>query len=212
MYIIFIESVHKMRILLLYNNDIALELAAMLRNIGNSVEVLNKNVDKSIFEFKKFDLIVSYTYRYIIKLDIIELYKNRIVNIHNSYLPFNKGTSPNLWSIIDNTPKGVTIHFVNDKIDDGDIITQQLVEFDYNDTLCSSYFKLDYVAKKLLIQIIPYFNKWKDMSKRSNYKGTYHNNKQSLVLLEIIKYNYNLKIKEFLHILNSKTIYHREVE
>ena len=37
--------------------------------------------------------------------------------MHISYLPFNRGAHPNYWSFKDNSPKGVTIHFIDNGID-----------------------------------------------------------------------------------------------
>jgi len=86
------------------------------------------------------DLIISYNYKFIIKKDIIDKYS--IVNLHISYLPYNRGANPNIWSFLDNTPKGVTIHFIDEGIDTGDIIAQKKVVLDKNMTLKTSYKKL----------------------------------------------------------------------
>tara|TARA_B110000114_G_scaffold175747_1_gene205618 strand:- start:930 stop:1169 length:240 start_codon:yes stop_codon:yes gene_type:complete len=57
---------------------------------------------------------------------------NDILNLHISYLPFNKGTHPNFWSFAENTPSGVTIHKINKKIDSGNIIYQKILDFELN--------------------------------------------------------------------------------
>ncbi len=185
-----------MRILLLYNNECALELVTMLEKIGHIVKTCDFKIDINYFNNNSFDLIISYTYRYIINKDVIKIFKDKCINIHNSYLPFNKGTNPNLWSILEGTPKGVTIHWVNEKVDDGDIIAQRLVDFDEKDTLMSSYYKLDTVAKELIIQILPYFSYWKKMSKKSISDGTYHSLSQSKKLLNLINNSYSIMIKD----------------
>ena len=185
-----------MRILLLYNNECALELANMFSVIGHEVEICDKKIDIDYLNNNVFDLIISYTYRYIISKDIINTYRDKLINIHNSYLPFNKGTSPNLWSIVERTPKGVSIHYISEKIDMGDIIAQRLVSFDDNDTLLTSYYKLDAVAKELIIQLLPFFDKWKQMSKKSIGNGSYHNLYESKALLDSINNDYNIKIKD----------------
>ena len=61
-----------------------------------------------------------------------KLYQNikKIINLHISYLPYNKGAHPNFWSFADNTPSGVTIHEVNENLDSGNIIFQKKIEFD----------------------------------------------------------------------------------
>ena len=56
---------------------------------------------------------VSYRYRKIIRQDIIDYFEGKLINMHIAFLPWNKGADPNLWSYIDNTPKGVTIHRID---------------------------------------------------------------------------------------------------
>jgi len=100
----------------------------------------------------KIDFIVSHGYRHKIGADIITYMSRRIINLHISYLPWNRGADPNLWSFIDDTPKGCTIHYVDAGIDTGDIICQKKVVFDPKDKhdLSSSYEHLNRVLLELL--------------------------------------------------------------
>ena len=90
----------------------------------------------------QFDYIVSYRYRYIIKQNILNCVRNPIINLHMSYLPWNKGADPNFWSWHNNTLKGVTIHQIDKGIDTGNILIQKEVYLDNTHTLNSSYNKL----------------------------------------------------------------------
>lgn len=91
----------------------------------------------------KPQLVVSFNYLPIVKEDILEILAGRIVNLHISYLPWNRGRSPNVWSYIDDTPKGVTIHVLERGLDTGAIIAQREVAMDeQRDTLATSYQKL----------------------------------------------------------------------
>ena len=63
------------------------------------------------------DLIISFGYKKIIKKKILEFVKRPIINLHISFLPYNRGSHPNYWSFINNTPKGVTIHEIDHEID-----------------------------------------------------------------------------------------------
>ena len=80
------------------------------------------NQDLVVKDVIGMDFIVSFGYRKIINYSILSQFKKPIINLHMSYLPFNRGSHPNFWSFIDNTPKGVTIHEVSKGIDDGNII------------------------------------------------------------------------------------------
>lgn len=90
----------------------------------------------------QFDWIVSYGYRHILKKAHIDSSKNPIINLHISFLPFNRGASPNYWSWKNDTPKGVTIHQIDQGIDTGDYYVRSIVSFDKEDNLKSSYKKL----------------------------------------------------------------------
>lgn len=46
------------------------------------------------------------------------------VNIHRSYLPYNRGLDPMQWALVDHTPAGVTMHVMTEQIDAGAIIAQ----------------------------------------------------------------------------------------
>lgn len=90
-----------------------------------------------------YDFIISFGYRHIIRQEIIDLFPDKIINMHISLLPYNKGADPNLWSYLENSPKGVTIHKIDKGLDTGDIILQKKVQDDIeNDTLKTSYDRL----------------------------------------------------------------------
>lgn len=108
-------------------------------------------------------LIVSYNYSHIIGRDVIEFMQGRIINLHISLLPWNRGAYPNIWSFIDNTPKGVTIHKVAEGIDTGEIIYQREVTFNIEkETFSTSYIKLHKEIQQLFKE------KWKNL-----YDGDY---------------------------------------
>lgn len=81
-----------------------------------------------------FDLVVSFGYRHILKAKTISSSLAPIVNLHISFLPWNRGAHPNFWSFFDCTPSGVTIHLVDPGIDTGDIIYQKYVNFRRDET------------------------------------------------------------------------------
>lgn len=47
------------------------------------------------------------------------------LNLHNSYLPWNKGAHSCTWALIDQTPHGATMHWMDEGIDTGDIFLQE---------------------------------------------------------------------------------------
>lgn len=79
---------------------------------------------------------------YIISKEIIGLTKRGFVNTHPAFLPYNRGKAPYTWSIIEHTPFGASIHWINEKIDSGIIIDQEEIQVtweDNSDTLYKSH-------------------------------------------------------------------------
>ena len=123
----------------------------------------------------EFDLVISFGYRHIISQAQIDSSLAPIINLHVSYLPWNKGAHPNFWSHFDCTPSGVTIHEVDAGIDTGNIIYQKYVNFEQSeDTFALT-------CKRLLIEIEALFNQnidtiisknWQSSPQRRN--GTTH--------------------------------------
>jgi len=86
---------------------------------------------------------VSYGYRHILKEEVILSSFAPIINLHISYLPWNRGAHPNFWSFYDCTPSGVSIHVVDGGIDTGPIISQRYVNFNKNEnTFALTYRRL----------------------------------------------------------------------
>ena len=98
---------------------------------NKKIKVFNTQEKVKAKELDDIDLIISYGYSHIIDEAIIKKYKN-IINLHISYLPYNKGAHPNFWSFAENTQSGVTIHKINKKIDSGNIVFQKPLNFELN--------------------------------------------------------------------------------
>lgn len=101
------------------------------------------------------DWIVSYGYRHILPAAFCEKFDGRAVNLHIGYLPWNRGAHPNVWSALDRTPSGVTLHYIDQGIDTGDIIAQQVVTFDPFDTYKQSHDALKRYAEALFVKTWP---------------------------------------------------------
>ena len=92
------------------------------------------HTDKKIDCTDDFEVAISFGYRHIISSKVLENESCLTINLHLSYLPFNRGAHPNFWSFYDNTPSGVTIHLVDSGIDTGGILCQKQIFFDNGET------------------------------------------------------------------------------
>lgn len=127
-------------VLLLSNNRNSYILYTWLKEAGEEVYYYSGSLTQEQILFLNPVLIVSYNYSQLIPENIIQLCEEKIINLHISFLPWNRGSDPNFWSFIENTPKGVTIHKVSSKLDRGDILLQKEIFFDDNlESFQSSY-------------------------------------------------------------------------
>jgi len=128
-----------MKLLFLSNNSVSKHLIEWLSS-HTELSLLTEKLTIEKIEELKPDIIISYSYKYILGAELLAKLPNRFVNLHISLLPYNRGADPNAWSFLENTPKGVSIHLIDEGIDTGDILFQKEVIFDEtSETLGNSY-------------------------------------------------------------------------
>ncbi|MBH0165929.1 methionyl-tRNA formyltransferase [Fictibacillus sp. 7GRE50] len=102
------------------------------------------------------DLIVTAAYGQILPKAILETPQHGCINVHASLLPKYRGGAPIHKSIMDGNAKtGITIMYMVEKLDAGDILTQVEVEIEENDHVGSMHDKLSAAGAKLLSETIP---------------------------------------------------------
>tara|TARA_B110000967_G_scaffold205537_1_gene250292 strand:+ start:269 stop:1165 length:897 start_codon:yes stop_codon:yes gene_type:complete len=88
----------------------------------------NVNSDEFISILKKYDcdLFVSMSFNQIFKNEIINLAKYKPINCHAGKLPFYRGRNVLNWALINDEKEfGITVNYVDEGIDSGDIILQR---------------------------------------------------------------------------------------
>lgn len=106
-------------------------------NGKENVEVkalLTEKDQLSLIEELEPDVVVSSGFEHMVPDDIIKVPEKGIVNLHPSFLPYNRGSHPYIWPIIEDTPAGVSIHYMNDGIDEGPVIAKKEVRVEPEDT------------------------------------------------------------------------------
>ena len=116
--------------------------------IDNEIEVIQpKKVkdEKIIKKIKEInpDLIVVVAYGKILPKEIIDIPKYGIINVHSSLLPKYRGASPIHSAILNgDTKSGVSIMYIEEGLDSGDVILQESCDILENDTLGTLHDKL----------------------------------------------------------------------
>jgi len=171
-------------------------LIDFLSNDGNSITRFEERLKKEDLAKYKFNFLISFSYRYIISKEILNFFKDKAINLHISYLPWNKGADPNFWSILENTPQGVTIHQIDYKLDTGKILYQKKITFNDEDTLKTSYEKLQIELVKLFIEKWYNIKHHKVTPMKQKGRGSYHISSNKNIYQELLTNGWDTKIKD----------------
>lgn len=127
--------------------------------IDNNIEVFQPKKIRS--DYQKIvdinpDLIITCAYGQIIPEELINLPRLGCINVHASLLPKYRGGAPIHWAKINGEEKtGVTIMYMDKNMDSGDIISQEELVINNEDTTESLFDKLSILGANLLIETLP---------------------------------------------------------
>ncbi len=104
----------------------------------------------------KPDLIITCAYGQIIPKELLEYPKYGCINIHASLLPKLRGGAPIHRAIIEGYQEtGITIMYMDEAMDSGDMIAQRKVKIEEEDNLESLSLKLANVSKDFILEVLP---------------------------------------------------------
>ena len=127
--------------------------------INNNIEVLQP--EKIRIDYENIikltpDIIITCAYGQIIPKELIEYPKYGCINVHASLLPKLRGGAPIHHAIIDGYDKtGITIMYMDNKMDTGDIISYKEINISDTDTTSILHDKLKVIGRDLLIETLP---------------------------------------------------------
>ena len=102
------------------------------------------------------DIFVTCAYGQIIPKELLDAPRLGCINVHASLLPRLRGGAPIQKAIIDgHTKTGITIMYMDEKMDSGDIIKQREIPIEYEDTAESLHDKLAILGRDLLLETLP---------------------------------------------------------
>ncbi|MFH1492526.1 MAG: phosphoribosylglycinamide formyltransferase [Candidatus Omnitrophota bacterium] len=156
------------KIALLVCDNPQAEVISRAKRIGIKTALVQRENFSSRKDFEKeitgnlknnnIELIVLAGFMRLLSPEFVKLYAGRIINIHPSLLPAFKGEH-GIRDAFDYGAKitGVTVHFVDEKMDHGPIILQGIVEIKERDTLESLESKIHKLEHKLYPRAIRLF-------------------------------------------------------
>lgn len=193
------EQVKKGAVLFLTNNSNTDDFYKRLCECEEMVYRFNNKLTLDIVKGLEPSFVVSFNYKHIVSADVLDYMKGRIVNLHTSYLPYNKGAAPNFFSFYENTPKGVTIHEMVAGLDEGAILLQKEVPMKAEEeSFVTSYDKLIAIMEEL------FFANWNALKRgeiqavKQAGEGTYHTSKELVEIRNKTDFSWNDNIAEVL--------------
>lgn len=129
------------------------KIAASYRIPITKTDNINSLAMREIIKSKNPDLLISLYFRHILHGRILQLPRIGCLNIHPALLPNYRGVSPIFWALAKGEEKvGVTIHWMNKEIDQGDILAQRHISIERGDTEHRLFLKCSAIAVSLLLE------------------------------------------------------------
>ena len=152
-----------------------------------------------------FDLGLLAWWPTLIKPVLINCAVHGFINFHPSLLPHNRGKHYNFWALAEGEPFGVTLHFVDEGVDSGDIVVQQEIAYDWTDTGGTLYRKAQREMVQLFCETYPMFRILDIPRKAQNLsEGSFHLAKE-LDQASHIDLEREYKARQLLNLLRART-------
>ncbi len=172
-------------------------IPGIIKKHGDTVLTHTSKIDIDFIKTNNIEFIVSDRSRYLIKKDVVDYLPRKIVNLHPSFLPWNRGYHPNYWPIKEGTPYGVTLHFIDEGIDTGAIISQTRAFYSEEDTLRTTYDRL----RRLMVSLFEVC--WSELRNeqmtekpQNKYEGSLHYKKDFKGVFEKLPNGWDTKVKD----------------
>lgn len=127
--------------------------------LEKNIPVFQPNRIRREYQFLEnmdIDLIVTCAYGQIIPKEVLDLPKYGCINVHASLLPKYRGSAPIQWALFNGDDStGVTIMFMDEGMDTGDIILEREIKIEDSDDSGTLHDKLSVLGKDTLLEILP---------------------------------------------------------
>ena len=142
-----------------YYNEVQMEDLCERENIICYIDKkVNSEEVKDLIKKDEPDLIIVASFSQIISKDIIDIPKSGIINLHPSLLPKYRGPYPDQGVLLNNEKEtGITIHYLTDRLDSGNIILQKRFDISPNENYSSLKKKISDKSEKMITELIELF-------------------------------------------------------
>jgi methionyl-tRNA formyltransferase len=184
--------------------DAIVDAAALQADCVLEAPILRTPEGLAWLRAKEPDWLISVLFGYLLGPEARAVPTYGGLNLHLSLLPFNRGANPNVWSIVDATPAGVTLHYLDDGVDTGDIVAQQVVPVSPTDTGATLYGRLESAALALFQQSWPQIASGAPPRRRQPEGGSTHR-VRDLAELDRIDPNAVVRAIDLINVIRART-------
>ena len=171
------------------------------RGESSEIEISNK------LQLMEIDIGYLLWWPKIISASLINATKFGFLNLHPSFLPNGRGKNPNFWAIVSGEQFGVTIHWVDKKIDNGPVFAQKMIDFSWLDNGRTLYEKSLQELFLLFTETYGTISKLEFSRVTGNYasvNGSYHNEIDMIKVSQIVL-DQKYVARDLLNLLRART-------
>ena len=177
------------------------------KNNRIKVSIYGSNEYVNFISSNEFDTGFLIWWPKIISKELLTKAKNGFINTHPSFLPFCKGKHYNFWTLVKNCKFGVTLHYVDEGIDTGDIICQKAIEYDWLDNGQTLFEKARSEMINLFKAFYPKYREDKiSRIKQDPQKNSYHHSSE-IDIMSRLDLSKNYLLKNILNLLRARTFF-----
>jgi methionyl-tRNA formyltransferase len=171
-------------------------------HVFNGSHLLADFIERECLEF---DLGLLAWWPTLVRSPLTSLPRLGFINFHPSLLPHNRGKNYNFWAIVEEAPFGVSLHFVDEEVDSGDVVVQREIAYDWTDTGESLYLKAQHEIVRLFCEFYPVLRSLQIPRKGQDLaRGSFHKAAE-LDPASHIDLNGQYTARELLNLLRART-------
>lgn len=133
----------------IFNSDFK-SLSPLARKKGTPVFVSEGNDQEKMADFIRKsapDVVYCFGWSYLLKKIILDIAPMGVVGFHPAQLPCNRGRHPLIWAIVLGLPHTAsTFFFMEEGADDGDILSQEIIDIGSDDSVTDLYSRVSDIA------------------------------------------------------------------
>ena len=202
-----------------YNGDIGIVFTTASNKItetcvarGINTAVFSSEIDAiSVIKYHKLRPALGFLIWWprILTSKLLEVASTGFINTHPSLLPYARGKHYNFWTLVEGAPFGVSMHFVDEGIDSGDVVAQKMIQYGWEDNGGSLFLK----AKDAMIELFKdSFERIRDSDYRAKQqdlsKGSFHFGAELDIASQIFL-DQNYTARDLLNLLRARTMEHQ---